>query len=515
MKNNRITALVAAVGIFTCAALVSCTDWLAVDLEDSILEDKLFETNEGYTSVLNGVYADLNTYYGSTLSMGVIDAMAKLYNIGLTHNYYSYFSYDFEGNTFEGTSGALWTGLYRLIANLNVLLEKCDGAESTLFPNYYPYVKGEALALRAMLHFDLLRLYGPIYTEESKSGSAIPYQETTDKTIQPLLSAEAVIDKVIRDLTAASELLKDDVVRTDGVLNNDSEDPNETADFRYRQFRLNYYAVQGLLARAYLWKGDKEKAYTTAKAIITEVEEKKTFDWTPKADVQTPTNPDLLFSTEVMFSLYNLKRVNTYNNLFKYTTSYSSALTFSGNSMEDGVKKSKINWFFDELNDLRRTEMWEVGRIEENQESGTTTEHEALFFNKYKDIQTTATRRYMIPLLRMSEIYLIAAETCPDITEGLGYVNAIRDHRNCVRIDEANVASKEELQEYIDSEFYRETIGEGQIFFYYKRHAKTKVLGCTDSDFSYADWYGVEVSMKLSDYVWPLPAKVERDKRIN
>lgn len=514
MKNNKTIALLVALSILSLTT-VSCNAWLAVDLEDSILEDKLFETNEGYKSVLNGVYTDLNTYYGSTLSMGTIDVMAKLYNIGSTHSYHPYFSYDFEDETFESASGSLWTGLYKLIANLNVLLEKSDEEKSTLFPNYYPYVKGEALALRAMLHFDLLRLYGPIYTEESKSTITIPYQATTDKTIQPLLSAEEIVNKVIKDLTDASELLKDDVIRTDGVLNSDSEDPNETADFRYRQFRLNYYAIQGLLARAYLWKGDQAKAYATAKAMLTEVEEKKTFDWTPKADIQTSTNPDLIFSSEVIFSLYNLKRVNLYNSLFKNTTSYSSALTFAGKTMEDGNKASKINWFFDELNDLRRTEMWEVSKIEENQESGATKEHEALFFNKYKDIQTTDTRRYMIPLLRISEIYLIAAETCTSLAEGLGYVNIIREHRNCVKISNNSVSSKEELQKYIDNEFYRETIGEGQIYFYYKRHAKNKVLGSTDSDFAYSDWYGAEVSMTLSDYVWPLPTKVEKDKRLN
>ncbi len=513
MKMKKILNLFVALSVLLCAT-VSCSNWLAVDLEDSILEDKLFETNEGYTSVLNGVYTKMNTYYGSTLSMGVIDAMAKLYNIASTnHSYNPYFNYDFTGSTFESTSGSLWTGMYNLIANLNVLLEKCDEADSAIYPNYLPYVKGEALALRAMLHFDLLRLYGPIYSEDTKSTITIPYQATTDKTIQPLLSAEQVMGNVIKDLQDASELLKDDAVRTDGVLNSDSEDPNESADFRYRQYRLNYYAVQGLLARAYLWKGDTENAYTTAKNIITEVEEKKTFDWTPKASVQSTSSPDLLFSTEVMFGLYNLKRVNNYNNLFKNTTSYYNALTFDGNSMEDGVMTSKINWFFDELTDLRRTEMWEVAKIEENSESGATTEHEALFFGKYKDISTTDSRRYMIPLLRMSEIYLIAAETSTDLSEGLGYVNAIREHRNCVFIDAASVTSKEDLQNYIDKEFYRETIGEGQIYFYYKRHAKTSILESDLSWGSYGEYYAY-IDMSLSNYVWPLP-KVETDKRLN
>ena len=31
----------------------SCNDWLAVDMEDGMLEDKLFESNEGFQSALN------------------------------------------------------------------------------------------------------------------------------------------------------------------------------------------------------------------------------------------------------------------------------------------------------------------------------------------------------------------------------------------------------------------------------------------------------------------------------
>lgn len=512
MKMKKIFNLFAVLSIIL-SATVSCNKWLAVDLEDSILEDKLFETNEGYTSVLNGVYTKMNNYYGSTLSMGLIDAMAQLYVVGLNHSYDPYVNFEFEDSAFEGTSGALWTGMYNLIANLNTLLERCDEPESALLPNYYPYIKGEALALRAMLHFDLLRLYGPIYTEESKTQSAIPYQATTEKTIQPILTAEQVLNKVIKDLQDASDLLKEDAIRTDGVLNSDSEDPNETAAFRYRQYRLNYYAVQGLLARAYLWGGDKTNAYTTAKAIITEVEEKQTFNWTPKASVQSTTTPDLLFSTEVMFGLYNLKRVNLYDRFFKSTASYSNILTFSGETMEDGNMKSKVNWFYSDINDLRRTEMWEVSTIEEVDEYSGTKQHTALTFGKYKDIQTSETRRYMIPLMRMSEIYLIAAECTSDLTEGLGYVNLIREHRNCVNLEAASVETHEALQEHIDNEFYKETIGEGQIYFHYKRNAKTSVLG---GDFTNGDMGKdyVYTTIALENYVWPLP-EVETDKRID
>ena len=51
--------------------------------------------------------------------------------------------------------------MYTLIANDNLLMEKCDEPGAAILERYYPIVKGEALALRAMMHFDLMRFYGP------------------------------------------------------------------------------------------------------------------------------------------------------------------------------------------------------------------------------------------------------------------------------------------------------------------------------------------------------------------
>ena len=67
--------------IIATMATTSCADWLKVDLEDSVLEDKLYENNDGYFAALNGVYAKMNETYASTLTMGHIDVMAQYYNV--------------------------------------------------------------------------------------------------------------------------------------------------------------------------------------------------------------------------------------------------------------------------------------------------------------------------------------------------------------------------------------------------------------------------------------------------
>ncbi len=505
--KNIIRLVIVTVGL--SITISSCSDWLGVDMEDAIMEDKLYETNEGFLSSLNGIYTSMNETYASTLGMGVVDVMAQYYNVSQnsSHNFYVYANYEFGEKVFESMSGGVWTNLYSLIANLNSLLEHCDKAGSALHPTYYPIVKGEALALRAMLHFDLLRLYGPIYTSATESNSTIPYQETTSKEIQPLLPAKEVLEKVIRDLTVASDLLKEDPIRTEGVMDSDSENPNEDSKLRYRQYRLNYYAVQALLARAYQWKGAREEAYKIASDLIKENKEKEVFPWTPKANAQASSNPDRLFSTEVMFGLYNISRVNLYDRHFKESASISNSLTFVGDDFIDDY--GKFPYFYTDDNDVRRgTNMWSVEELEETDQYGNTTTQKAICLKKYAAIASTKPFRYMIPLIRMSEIYMIAAECSNNLTEAIGYINELRKNRNCMDLELKDSDTEEEVQEYITAEFAREVIGEGQLYFYYKRHAMTEVMSGT----SFYSW-STTASMDLGYYVWPLP-KAETDKRI-
>lgn len=488
----------------------SCNNWLAVDMEDGMLEDKLYESNEGYMTVLNGVYARLNENYSTTLSMTILDVMAQYYNVrqNTDHIFHVYGNYTFDDKVFEETSSSVWARQYAQIANLNTLLTHIDAEDSNIKVSYYSFVKGEALALRAFLHFDLIRLYGPIYNSATENITCIPYQESDSKEIQPLLPAKDVMGKIIRDLKEAAELLEEDPVRTKGVMAEDSEDLNETNDFRYRQYRLNYYAVKTLLARAYLWVGDKANALLVSKELIVENDEKKVFPWITKADVLNAEIPDLLFSTEVIFGLYNTSRVSVFNQYFKETTTINNALVFKGERLND--ISCKLPYYFSDDDDLRRgSNFWSEETLEQMTNSGSASQP-SICFKKYADIPgTTKPFRYMIPMIRMSEIYLMAAECTDDLTESIGYINEIRNNRNCVDLNLQPGDTKESIQQYITNEFIREVIGEGQLYFYYKRLGMEEILSGTE--FSEDRWLE---SINLQNYVWPLP-KTETDQRVN
>jgi hypothetical protein len=59
-------------------------------------------------------------------------------------------------------------------------------------------MKGEALGLRAFLHFDLLRMFGPVYKEHPAS-KAIPYRIAFDKDATPVLPASEVVDAILKE----------------------------------------------------------------------------------------------------------------------------------------------------------------------------------------------------------------------------------------------------------------------------------------------------------------------------
>lgn len=501
-----------AVSSLAVLSMSSCNDWLNVSMEDKIMEKDLFSNYEGYLMALNGVYMSMNDVYARTLTTGEIDVMAQYYNVTENNNHRMklFSSYSYSDVSFESQNYTLWSRMYTLLANLNAVIEHTDIDDAPLTPQQFAVIRGEALGLRAFLHFDLLRLYGPIFSVNS-TDECIPYQNSTDREIQPLLPADKVLDLIIKDLHEAEALLRDhDPILTEGTGNTATEDDGIAHyDMAFRQLRFNYYAVEALLARAYHWKGDKATAYDIAKHKIIDAittEDLEVFPWATKNKVLQEGKPDYLLSSEVIFSLYNSKRSDIYSANFAQTLrALTSRLTFYGSDMSGD---SKIALFYDDDNDIRRN-MWTVveptqGELGDAGEEGEVAGN-TLALNKFapaaKDVEFdgTETYRFMMPLIRLSEIYLIAAETTSDNSEALTLINTIRNKRECTDLPEDC-----DLGQAITFEMAREVIGEGQLFFFYKRRNAAQLISGTSAE---------PYNMVSTNYVWPIP-KEELNKRV-
>lgn len=471
-----------AICISLALSLTACNQWFDIKPTDRITEEMMFEDLQGFEKALTGVYMEMNDpdAYGRSLSTEMVDIFSQYYYVN-TNKYLPYINFDYAHVNLKAAIESTWNKTYSLINNCNVIIEHVDQAPDFLPQQNAAIIKGEALGLRAMMHLDMLRLFGPIYSEETATETAIPYVTVSDQSVQAISSAKQVLDRILADLDAAAALLKDhDPIRTEGVLF--SADATRGNSLRYRQYRLNYYAVEALRVRALLWSKQNERALEAVTALLGEVEAKKVFPFTSASQITSTSNPNRLFTTEVIFGLYNSNRekdVFDYN--FNPTlTDASQYLLKAGGSYASG----RLSGMYDDTNDYRY-KIW-----------GTTTldGKEIVYTDKFKK-NDNSNYNTMMPLIRITEMYLVLAELTPDLDQANEVLQKIRAARNCTALT-ATEANRNTL---IQDEFRREVIGEGQMFFFYKRRAVTKLPNGTSTSKTSTR------TMSLTAYVLPLP----------
>lgn len=441
--------------ILACSTMmVSCDSWLEVKPYDKISEGELQKSEEGYQKMLNGIYIDLNSdaLYGQSLSVEMIEVMGGAYAIGTDNsvwgNYKDLSNYQYGTEYWRNRLDQTWNKAYALILNCNKILENIDQNQDLFTGGNYYAVKGEALALRAMLHFDMLRLFGPVYAKDSDK-KAIPYYNKQTNSPEPILTAKEVAEKVVADLEEARILLANDPVKTEGTLMSGSQDG--TSNFmRYRALRLNYYAVEALLARVNLYMGNKTEAFKYATDVI-KTADQGIFPFVDKSLViGSPADPDRIFSSEVLFALTNTSRSKIHKNfydpsrlpnyVFRMDDNLMSNIVYGGAATTGGYQddyRYRANWIATGSN---------------------------RYFYKYSDMVANGSiQNTMIPMIRLGEMFLIAAESQSDnLANGVQYVNALRRNRGVANLQTLTP----DLLKY---EYIRELYGEGQLFYLYKR----------------------------------------------
>src|SRR5690606_621461 len=143
--------------------------------------------------------------YGGHLSMSSVDVMAQYYSYNYNSRIYPLAEYEYDDNYSKRIFNAIWRGSYTAILNINSFIKNINKEESVISEESKKILLGEAYALRAYLHFDLLRIFGPIYSTDPMAIS-IPYMSHVTSDIQPLLSANSIIDSVLSDLGRAEKL---------------------------------------------------------------------------------------------------------------------------------------------------------------------------------------------------------------------------------------------------------------------------------------------------------------------
>ena len=433
--------------------ITACNDWLEVAPQAEKEEAEMFEKEVGFRNVLIGAYIRMksNNLDGEDLTYGSIEMLAQHWtNTDDLGKYLK--AYNYEQSVVETKINSFYGNLYKVIADVNGLLNNIDARKEMFEGNNFEIIKGEALAIRAFCHFDVLRLFGPIPTNLPE-GTILPYVTTVSIVPNRLVSYNDFTTKLLADLDEAERCLEgNDPILTASIKELSTlevaQDDNFLCD---RQMRMNYYAVCALKARVQLWLGNKNEALKYAQKVIDAKD--------PNGNVMFRlgsatdcANGDLIFSSEHIFNL------NVYNlSDFKI----SAANTFYTNS-------TALKYFWaSETTDIRRGKMWK-----EVYDNYWWTYY--YYMTKY----TQATNmpvwaKNSIPLFRLAEMYLIAME-CGSIQNANDLYKEVCIARD---ITPVTFGSTEELSETLILEYNREFYGEGQAFYAYKRLGRSKIFG--------------------------------------
>ncbi|SFC96108.1 RagB/SusD family nutrient uptake outer membrane protein [Flavobacterium phragmitis] len=456
---------------------ISCSDFLDVVPKDKILENQAYSSESGIQNAHNGLYLQLadNNLYGKQLTMDAVEILGQQYNINSSHVSSKIATYAYTESVPKITFTAIWEKAFNTVLSCNKFLENIDKFSGVISTEKTNELKGEAIGIRAMLHFDMLRLYGPIY-KVSPSNPSIPYYDNFTTGNSPLLPANEVITKILADLDASLVLLKNDPVLTSGKYNASTAFDANPYYSANRGQRMNYLAVKCLKARVLLYAGDKSSASITAREVIDFTKSTAFFPWTSFSEATNATNPDRTFSSENFFSIsdYTLytKQMDLFDSNLDIIHIYAPLL-------------NRINAVFESNdNDYRSLPSWKV--------PVTGGKTQKTFF-KYADVDDkTKLFRLQIPMFKLSEMYLIAAETATVPADGITFLNTLRFNRGL-----NNLAATASVATEVAKEYKKEFIGEGQLFFYYKR---TNTAAIANGAATVGN-----ITMGTNQYVVPLP----------
>jgi hypothetical protein len=421
-------------------SLSSCKDFLDMTPTNSAEADQAIKTPKDAAVIINGIMRSMtsSSYYGRDF---LIYGDAKggdfaVYSQGRGLDGL----YTFNHSATSGSYSSFWSQIYYCLLQVNNLLENIEKQEA-LGVTGFNTVKGQALTARAMMYFDLVRLYGKVY-DQDKNAYGVPLvlkKLTTDA--QPLRSTvEQNYTQIIKDLTDSAPLLPK--TKVNGYI--------------------NYYANKATLAKVYLYMKSYGNALLAAEEVIN-----------APSMYSLYTNANWVSSWTTEFgseSIFELKMVPLENDLGN------SSLGIYHRRRSHGVTAAlgffvASDYFLARLNqdptDIRK------GVMAADEISATRLG--ALY--KYSgntallgDGKATPTA-VNIKVIRLSEMYLLAAEAAltSDPGKAVGYLNAIR--KRAPALVPATTATI--TLDMILDERSKELYGEGHRFFDMMRTGKS------------------------------------------
>lgn len=440
MKNTKLIVLPLFLLLFA-----ACDSFVEVDLPSGQLTTPaVFEDYSTANAAMADVYAklrDSGLITGNDL--GVSNLLGNYADEFIYYGSVSAGTQSFYNNTLVSTNSTvaiLWNDSYNEVYSANAIIEGV-AASTGLQQLDKDELTGEALFVRAIVHFYLVNLYG-----------AVPYITTTNYSQNQhasRMATDVVYQHIISDLILAQQLLPENYIS-------------------FERIRPNKFAATALLARAYLYHGDWGEASNAASAVLN------------SSQYVMENNLETVFlkgSTEAIWQFKPMgEGINTYEGSnFIFSTGPPPFVALTNvlvNSFEPGDQ---------------RLSHW-VGSVTD----GTTTWYYA---NKYKEKTNTGSSVEYSIVLRLAEQYLIRAEARARQGELINAKDDLNIIRHLAGLGETPAVSQQEILDAIQRERRVELFTEyGHRFFDLKRN------GLLDTELS-----PLKPGWNTADQLLPIP----------
>jgi hypothetical protein len=230
--------------------LISGCDKL-LDIEPATdLDSNEITTLDDVDYIMNGVYRNFIGLY-----VYQINGMQVIRSDQVRYTGTSEPSSDYRRSVQEDPRAGIWASYYQTITGANFAIKYLNKIGSSTEMNKYNRIMGEALFMRAICHFELLRMYSVQYDPSTKDRwGIILYTEAPEKIndINGLSSVEECYYQITTDLKKSAELLSGLGQRTE----------------IWNYGRADIYWAYSQLAKVYFQKNDYDSTIWAVNQVL-------------------------------------------------------------------------------------------------------------------------------------------------------------------------------------------------------------------------------------------------------
>lgn len=454
-------------------SLQGCSEDILIQTPDHVISENLvLNSVEKLDKLLTGTYNEVsrNTYLGRALYKRAAVKGTDFRFVKTTFNPRTYetiaYKYEESANN-NGSCEDIWSQSFKAINNLNLVINNIEAAEGSA--SVKQEILGEALGLRGMVYFDLARTFAYPWIKSGASSQGLPLKLTSEEIVVERSSLGQTYDQILLDLQTAHDLLEENTWESGSTKN------------------ITKTGIKALMARVYLYKQDWGNALKYAEEVIA-----------------TKGESNLMGVESYFFDDYNSE------SLFELSITSQNSLGSNGLGaqfdMANGGQGDVIatQTFVDLLgayeNDPR------AALLEEDKEG--TQQAFVKYTNRSEGGGLSA---HNIPVLRLSEMYLIAAEAAAYGAGGgepkaLNYLNTLIENRTTNFAAHQATETGEALKERIAKERRRELALEGHGVYDYIRRGKDILRPVDEHVNTGVDIDNLDIQATDNRTICPIPA---------